>query len=376
MNPAHKNQDLDCSHQKYCRSAVKIVYIPFSLSPLPIPFAAMTFPLVLLNKAAAAAVVVSLMMMVPDSRRSSISGAHAFAITQQQFQHQQTAHAATTPTPHTGGGSATSTTSTTTIVSTTRLRSTVFSEAEMLALISDPAYAVDIRSTSGTGSIDKETLFGQTSGVSDDDDNDGTAVSAQRRSSAIATWFQNAVGRIFTWKNKPIYEKLWTIIEDDCLALIQQKIPELQPRRTWFDSAGPDDGNDDVVAKATTASAATPHSFVSADGTCQGTVAAYRGGRVDWLTTCRFFSKALGFGIMRIDGWTTRCDTRAPHMAVHLCIIMNVMFIYITLVPRSNLVLDDEYNDYGMYIRAMIVLTRYMVVAVSGLVLCARVQEY
>ncbi len=34
-------------------------------------------------------------------------------------------------------------------------------------------------------------------------------------------------------------------------------------------------------------------------------------------------------------------------MAVHLCIIFNVIFIYISLVPRSNLLLDDEYNDYG-----------------------------
>jgi hypothetical protein len=40
-------------------------------------------------------------------------------------------------------------------------------------------------------------------------------------------------------------------------------------------------------------------------------------------------------------------DTKAPHMAVHLCIIFNVIFIYISLVPRSNLLLDDEYNDYG-----------------------------
>ncbi len=44
-----------------------------------------------------------------------------------------------------------------------------------------------------------------------------------------------------------------------------------------------------------------------------------------------------------------RRDTRAPHMAVHLCIVFNVIFIYISLVPRSNLLLDDEYNDYGEF---------------------------
>ena len=36
-------------------------------------------------------------------------------------------------------------------------------------------------------------------------------------------------------------------------------------------------------------------------------------------------------------------------MAVHLCIVFNVIFIYISLVPRSNLLLDDEYNDYGEF---------------------------
>jgi len=46
------------------------------------------------------------------------------------------------------------------------------------------------------------------------------------------------------------------------------------------------------------------------------------------------------------SSWSTR-DTRAPHMAVHLCIVFNVIFIYISLVPRTNLVFDDEYNDYG-----------------------------
>lgn len=48
---------------------------------------------------------------------------------------------------------------------------------------------------------------------------------------------------------------------------------------------------------------------------------------------------------MRIDGWSTR-DIRAPNVAVHLCIVFNLIFIYISLVPWSNLLLDDEYNDY------------------------------
>jgi hypothetical protein len=34
-------------------------------------------------------------------------------------------------------------------------------------------------------------------------------------------------------------------------------------------------------------------------------------------------------------------------MAVHLCIVFNVIFIYISLVLKSNLLLDNKYNDYG-----------------------------
>ena len=63
------------------------------------------------------------------------------------------------------------------------------------------------------------------------------------------------------------------------------------------------------------------------------------------VTTCKFFSEELGFGNLRIDGWSTR-DTRAPHVAVHLCIVFNVLFIYIGCPPRTNLVLDDAYNDH------------------------------
>ena len=39
-------------------------------------------------------------------------------------------------------------------------------------------------------------------------------------------------------------------------------------------------------------------------------------------------------------------ETRAPHVAVHLCIVFNVLFIYIGMPPRTNLVLDDAYNDH------------------------------
>lgn len=61
--------------------------------------------------------------------------------------------------------------------------------------------------------------------------------------------------------------------------------------------------------------------------------------------TCKFFSSDLGFGNLRIDGWANR-ETRAPHVAVHLCIVFNVLFIYIGMPPRTNLVLDDAYNDH------------------------------
>jgi len=47
--------------------------------------------------------------------------------------------------------------------------------------------------------------------------------------------------------------------------------------------------------------------------------------------------------------WSSR-DTRAPHVAVHLCIIVNAIFIYISIVPRANLVTDYEYNDYGTFV--------------------------
>ena len=110
------------------------------------------------------------------------------------------------------------------------------------------------------------------------------------------------VGRVLTWRNRPVYDELWKIIEDDLLAAVQERVPELAPRPTWFSET------------------AAPHSFETPDGMCAGTVAGYKGGRVDWITTCKFFSSELGFGNLRIDGWATR-ETRAPHVAVHLCIV-------------------------------------------------------
>jgi len=196
-------------------------------------------------------------------------------------------------------------------------QSTSLSEAEALDLISDDAYAMDISSI--TEGSEKETYIGQGSGV-----NEGTGIGA------LSGFVQNIVGKILTRKNRPVYDKLWTIIEDDLLAMVKESVPELSPRRTWFSEPG---------------STPEPYTFATADGKCDGTVSCYKGGRIDWITTCKFFSNKLGFGNMRIDGWTNR-DTRAPHMAVHLCIVFNVIFIYISLVPRANLLFDDEYNDY------------------------------
>ena len=187
-------------------------------------------------------------------------------------------------------------------------------------LISDDKYAMDISSI--TKDSEKETYIGQGSGV-----NQGTGIGS------LSGFVQKVIGKILTKKNQPIFDKLWTLIEDDLLQLVKDRTPDLEKKRTWF------------VPKGTEPDS---YSFSTEDGTCDGMVECYKGGRIDWITTCKFFSKTLGFGNMRIDGWSNR-ETRAPHMAVHLCIVFNVIFIYITLVPRSNLLLDDEYNDYGKY---------------------------
>lgn len=189
--------------------------------------------------------------------------------------------------------------------------------SDISAALSDEKYAMDISSI--TEGSEKETYIGQGSGV-----NEGTGIGA------LAAWSKSLVGKFLTWKNKPIYEELWNIIEDDLLKLVQEHEPALEQRRTWFSEPG---------------SEPTSHTFTTADGKCEGTVAGYKGGKVDWITTCKFFSSELGFGNLRIDGWATR-ETRAPHVAVHLCIVFNVLFIYIGMPPRTNLILDDAYSDH------------------------------
>ena len=123
--------------------------------------------------------------------------------------------------------------------------------------------------------------------------------STRRLGNRLKAW----VGRLLARKNKPIYDELWTIIHDDLLAACEARAG-VRPAPTWFSSD-----------KA-------PHAFATDDGACAGEVAAYSGGPIDWVTTCKFFSSTLGFGNMRIDGWLDR-SSRAPHLAVHLCIVFN-----------------------------------------------------
>mmetsp|Transcript_28007 Transcript_28007/g.86633 ORF Transcript_28007/g.86633 Transcript_28007/m.86633 type:complete len:368 (+) Transcript_28007:875-1978(+) len=182
-----------------------------------------------------------------------------------------------------------------------------------ISLLAGDEYAMDISSI--TPDSERETYIGQGSGV-----NEGTGIGAL--GNRLKAW----VGRLLARKNKPIYDELWTIIHDDLLAACEARAG-VRPAPTWFSSD-----------KA-------PHAFATDDGACAGEVAAYSGGPIDWVTTCKFFSSTLGFGNMRIDGWLDR-SSRAPHLAVHLCIVFNVLFIYVTLVPRTNLVLDDAYNDF------------------------------
>jgi len=206
------------------------------------------------------------------------------------------------------------------VVSTRRApfpRLTALAEDDIALALAEEKYAMDISSI--TAGSEKETYIGQGSGV-----NKGTGVGA------LAGWAKRLVGRYLSWKNRPVYERLWQIIEADLLGMVQQHEPALSQRRTWFAELG---------------APPTAHTFTTADGKCEGTVAAYKGGRVDWITTCKFFSSELGFGNLRIDGWVNR-ETRAPHVAVHLCIVFNVLFIYIGMPPRTNLVLDDTYNNH------------------------------
>ena len=141
-------------------------------------------------------------------------------------------------------------------------------------MISDDSYAMDISSI--TEGSEKETYIGQGSGV-----NEGTGMGK------LSGFFMKLVGKFLTWKNRPIFDKLWTVIEGDLLKMVRERVP-IEPRRTWFaDKDAPP----------------LPHSFATEDGQCEGTVSAYKGGRIDWITTCKFFSKQLGFGNMRIDGY-------------------------------------------------------------------------
>lgn len=132
---------------------------------------------------------------------------------------------------------------------------------------------------------EKETYIGRGTGV-----NEGKtfflSVVLRREDSiagmglgALATWTRELVGKVLTWKNQPVYDELWKIIEDDCLAMCRDKEPQLVAAETWFEPSRPE-----------------PYSFASSDGKCDGMVAGYRGGNIDWLTTCKFFSKQLGFG--------------------------------------------------------------------------------
>ena len=94
-----------------------------------------------------------------------------------------------------------------------------------------------------TEGSEKETYIGQGSGV-----NKGTGIGA------LAAWSKSLVGKFLTWKNKPIYEELWNIIEDDLLKLVQEHEPALEQRRTWFSEPG---------------SEPTSHTFTTADGKCE-----------------------------------------------------------------------------------------------------------
>jgi len=196
---------------------------------------------------------------------------------------------------------------------TPRAAAPLANDAEIKELLSSSEYAMDISSI--TPDSEKETYIGQGSGV-----NEGSGIAA------LGSWLTKLVGKYLARKNKPIYDELWTIIHDDLLEACRARAG-VEAAPTWFSTD-----------KA-------PYAFATEDGACTGEVAAYSGGPIDWVTTCKFFSSTLGFGNMRIDGWLNR-DTRAPHLAVHLCIVFNVLFIYVTLVPRTNLVLDDAYNDY------------------------------
>jgi hypothetical protein len=159
--------------------------------------------------------------------------------------------------------------------------SQTLTEQDLLQALDSPEYAMDISSI--TAGSERETYIGQGSGV-----NEGTGIGALGTSSRIARcrrpsrlplltrdavvaaggWLKAMVGKFLARKNRPVYEELWNIINDDCLGMVQEHVPLLEPRPTWFSDK------------------AEPHTFTSDDGKCEATVAAYKGGRVDWITTC------------------------------------------------------------------------------------------
>ena len=138
----------------------------------------------------------------------------------------------------------------------TAARLAALAEDDIVQALADEKYAMDISSI--TEGSELETYVGQGSGV-----NKGTGIGA------LAGWVKGLVGRYLSWKNRPVYEKLWSIIEDDLLAMVQKHEPALTQRRTWFSEPG---------------SEPSDHSFATADGKCEGTVAGYKGGRIDWIT--------------------------------------------------------------------------------------------
>ena len=78
---------------------------------------------------------------------------------------------------------------------------------DIVSALSDEKYAMDISSI--TAGSEKETYIGQGSGV-----NEGTGIGK------LASWTKTLVGKVLTWKNRPVYEDLWKIIEDDLLKLV------------------------------------------------------------------------------------------------------------------------------------------------------------
>jgi hypothetical protein len=212
----------------------------------------------------------------------------------------------------------------------------------MLTLLADDVYHTNISSIAE--GQDARSYIGEETTVSQDDDDKNT-----RRHSWLTTELQALVGKILTWRTQPIYNKLQGMLDDDLMPLVRQRTATLVTRPTGFETNALVNGGN-ITTTTTTNDDHQETSFASDDGACTGKIAAWKGGRIDWITTASFFHTTKGFGNMRLDGWSSR-DTRAPHLALHLCAIFDTMFIYVSLHPRANLVLDDDYNDYGRLFR-------------------------